>query len=50
MFVDAPLAEVEKRDPKGLYAKARAGVIKGASDSRSFALAEASFPRAVACA
>ncbi|BGP41140.1 Adenylyl-sulfate kinase [Rhodotorula kratochvilovae] len=28
VFVDAPLAEVEKRDPKGLYAKARAGVIK----------------------
>merc|ERR1712093_847338 len=29
VFVDAPLEEVEKRDPKGLYAKARAGVIKG---------------------
>lgn len=29
VFVDAPLAEVEKRDPKGLYAKARAGTIKG---------------------
>ncbi|GAA5875742.1 hypothetical protein JCM8547_007055 [Rhodosporidiobolus lusitaniae] len=28
VFVDAPLEEVEKRDPKGLYAKARAGVIK----------------------
>jgi adenylylsulfate kinase len=24
------LEEVEKRDPKGLYAKARAGIIKGA--------------------
>mgnify|MGYP001577122814 FL=1 len=29
VFVDAPLAEVEKRDPKGLYKKARAGIIKG---------------------
>ncbi|GAA5828171.1 hypothetical protein JCM5353_007817 [Sporobolomyces roseus] len=28
VFVDAPLEEVEKRDPKGLYKKARAGVIK----------------------
>jgi bifunctional enzyme CysN/CysC len=28
VFVDTPLAEAEKRDPKGLYAKARAGVIK----------------------
>ncbi|GAA6028704.1 hypothetical protein JCM8097_007355 [Rhodosporidiobolus ruineniae] len=28
IFVDAPLETVEKRDPKGLYAKARAGVIK----------------------
>jgi bifunctional enzyme CysN/CysC len=27
IFVDAPLAEAEKRDPKGLYAKARAGEI-----------------------
>jgi len=26
-FVDAPLAECERRDPKGLYAKARAGQI-----------------------
>ena len=25
VFVDAPLAEAERRDPKGLYAKARAG-------------------------
>jgi bifunctional enzyme CysN/CysC len=25
IFVDTPLAEAEKRDPKGLYAKARAG-------------------------
>jgi len=25
VHVDAPLAEAEKRDPKGLYAKARAG-------------------------
>ena len=27
VFVDAPLAEAERRDPKGLYAKARAGEI-----------------------
>jgi len=29
VFVDAPLDIVEKRDPKGLYKKARAGVIQG---------------------
>ena len=28
VFVDAPLEECEKRDPKGLYKKARAGEIK----------------------
>ncbi|QHS11231.1 adenylyl-sulfate kinase [Sinimarinibacterium sp. NLF-5-8] len=28
VFVDVPLAEAEKRDPKGLYKKARAGLIK----------------------
>ena len=28
VFVEAPLAECEKRDPKGLYKKARAGEIK----------------------
>jgi adenylylsulfate kinase len=33
VFVDAPLAEVEKRDPKGLYKKAREGIIKGESPS-----------------
>jgi bifunctional enzyme CysN/CysC len=27
IFVDAPLEEAEKRDPKGLYAKARGGLI-----------------------
>jgi bifunctional enzyme CysN/CysC len=27
IFVDTPLAEAEKRDPKGLYAKARKGEI-----------------------
>ena len=27
VFVDTPLAECEARDPKGLYAKARAGEI-----------------------
>ena len=29
VFIDAPLNIVEKRDPKGLYKKARAGLIKG---------------------
>lgn len=29
VFVDAPLAVCEARDPKGLYAKARAGAITG---------------------
>jgi adenylyl-sulfate kinase len=29
VFVDTPLAQCEARDPKGLYAKARAGQIKG---------------------
>ncbi|QXD14339.1 bifunctional sulfate adenylyltransferase/adenylylsulfate kinase [Rhodocaloribacter litoris] len=29
VFVDTPLEECEKRDVKGLYAKARAGIIKG---------------------
>ena len=29
MFVDAPLEVCEKRDPKGLYKKARAGELKG---------------------
>ena len=28
IFVDTPLAEAEKRDAKGLYAKARAGELK----------------------
>ena len=28
IFVDTPLADAEKRDAKGLYAKARAGEIK----------------------
>ena len=28
MFVDCALEEAEKRDPKGLYKKARAGEIK----------------------
>ena len=28
VFVDAPLSVCERRDPKGLYAKARAGVLK----------------------
>jgi bifunctional enzyme CysN/CysC len=28
VFVDTPLAEAEKRDAKGLYAKARAGALK----------------------
>lgn len=29
VYVECPLAEAEKRDPKGLYKKARAGEIKG---------------------
>ena len=29
VFVDTPLGECERRDPKGLYARARAGEIKG---------------------
>lgn len=29
VFVDTPVEECEKRDPKGLYKKARAGQIKG---------------------
>jgi adenylyl-sulfate kinase len=29
IFVDAPLALCERRDPKGLYARARAGELKG---------------------
>jgi len=28
VFVDAPLAECERRDPKGLYARARRGELK----------------------
>jgi bifunctional enzyme CysN/CysC len=27
IFIDAPLAVAEERDPKGLYAKARGGLI-----------------------
>ena len=29
VFVDAPLAECRRRDPKGLYRKADAGLIRG---------------------
>jgi len=29
VFVDTPIAECEQRDPKGLYAMARSGVLKG---------------------
>lgn len=29
VFIDTPLEECERRDPKGLYVKARAGEIKG---------------------
>jgi adenylylsulfate kinase len=28
VYVDIPLSEAERRDPKGLYAKARSGIIK----------------------
>ena len=31
IFVNTPLDECEKRDVKGLYKKARAGIIKGES-------------------
>lgn len=37
VYVDAPLEEAEKRDPKGLYKKARAGIIKGQSQNSSVA-------------
>ena len=33
MFVDTPLEECERRDPKGLYARARAGKIQGSPAS-----------------
>ncbi len=29
VFVDTPIEECERRDPKGLYAKARAGELRG---------------------
>ncbi|SLC65082.1 CysN/CysC bifunctional enzyme [Mycobacteroides abscessus subsp. massiliense] len=29
VYIATPLAECEKRDPKGLYARARAGELKG---------------------
>ena len=29
VFVDTPIDECERRDPKGLYAKARAGELQG---------------------
>ena len=38
VFVDAPLAVVEQRDPKGLYKKARAGLIRGRKKSFFFSL------------
>ena len=31
VFVDTPLAECEQRDPKGLYKKARAGIVSNVS-------------------
>ena len=34
VYVEAPLSVVEERDPKGLYAKARKGEIKGGSECR----------------
>lgn len=36
VYIDAPLAVVEARDPKGLYKKARAGEIKGSHFFGSF--------------
>jgi hypothetical protein len=46
VYVDAPLSVVEERDPKGLYAKARKGEIKGQSDASLpvFALIKQSLP------
>jgi hypothetical protein len=35
VYIDAPLSVVEARDPKGLYKKARAGVIKGVLDGKN---------------
>jgi bifunctional enzyme CysN/CysC len=29
VFVDTPLEECERRDPKGLYARARSGKLRG---------------------
>ena len=45
VFVDAPLAECERRDPKGLYKRARRGEIKGFTgiDSRYEAPLRADF-------
>lgn len=39
VFVDASLEECERRDPKGLYKKARSGEIKGMSVSNENSLA-----------
>lgn len=39
VFVDASLEECERRDPKGLYKKARSGEIKGTSVSNENSLA-----------
>ena len=38
MFVDTPLEICEQRDCKGLYKKARAGIIKGISEIISYVL------------
>ena len=36
IFVDTPLETCEQRDVKGLYKKARAGLIKGLSNTSLF--------------
>ena len=45
VFVDTPLEECERRDPKGLYARARAGEIKGFTGDRRALRAAARIPR-----
>ena len=36
IFVDTPLEECESRDPKGLYKKARSGILKNFTVFQSF--------------
>jgi len=43
VFVDTPLEECELRDTKGLYKKARAGLIKGFTGIDQVCVIESSF-------